>query len=105
MIVGRVAIVTASGKGMGEAIAKELSTSGCSLVLMSPSGTAGELANSLGALGSRASATEVGDLQKRFAFFSRPKLVTSRDKISASTVGLLVRFNFSNTKNTMGTKA
>ena len=64
MAENKVAIVTAAGKGMGAAIAKELSSSGYSLALMSPSGGAEELAKSLGALGLKGSVTEPDDLQK-----------------------------------------
>lgn len=63
MTANKTAIVTAAGKGMGAAIAKELSTSGYQLALMSPSGSAEELAKSLDALGLKGSVTEVGDLQ------------------------------------------
>jgi len=64
MTQNKVAIVTASGKGMGAAIAKELSASGYSLALMSPSGAAEQLAKSLDALGLKGSVTELDDLQK-----------------------------------------
>lgn len=60
----KTAIVTAAGKGMGAAIAKELSNSGYQLALMSPSGSAEELAKSLDALGLKGSVTEANDLQK-----------------------------------------
>ncbi|MCI0551689.1 MAG: SDR family oxidoreductase [Anaerolineae bacterium] len=64
MTANKVAIVTAAGKGMGAAIAKELAANHYNLALMSPSGAAEELANSLGALGLRGSVTEVDDLQR-----------------------------------------
>ena len=64
MTANKVAIVTAAGKGIGAAIAKELSNSGYQLALMSPSGSAEELAKSLGGLGLKGSVTEVDDLQK-----------------------------------------
>jgi NAD(P)-dependent dehydrogenase (short-subunit alcohol dehydrogenase family) len=64
MTANKVAIVTAAGKGIGAAIAKELSNSGYQLALMSPSGSAEELAKSLGGLGVKGSLTEVDDLQK-----------------------------------------
>ena len=64
MTANQVAIVTAAGKGMGAAIAKELSNSGYQLALMSPSGSAEELAKSLNALGMKGSVTESEDLQK-----------------------------------------
>jgi NAD(P)-dependent dehydrogenase (short-subunit alcohol dehydrogenase family) len=60
----KIAIVTAAGKGMGAAIAKELSNSGYQLALMSPSGSAEELAKSINALGMKGSVTEADDLQK-----------------------------------------
>ena len=60
----KIAIVTAAGKGMGAAIAKELSNSGYQLALMSPSGSAEELAKSLDAVGLRGSVTDADDLQK-----------------------------------------
>jgi NAD(P)-dependent dehydrogenase (short-subunit alcohol dehydrogenase family) len=64
MTDNKTAIVTAAGKGMGAAIAKELSNSGYQLALMSPSGGAEELAKSLDALGIKGSVTEADDLQK-----------------------------------------
>ena len=64
MTENKTAIVTAAGKGMGAAIAKELSRMGYQLVLMSPSGSAEELAKSLGCVGMKGSVTEVADLEK-----------------------------------------
>jgi NAD(P)-dependent dehydrogenase (short-subunit alcohol dehydrogenase family) len=64
MTAKKVAIVTAAGRGMGAAIAKELAAAGYSLALMSPSGTASELAQSLGGVGLTGSVTEPDDLQK-----------------------------------------
>lgn len=64
MTENKTAIVTAAGKGIGAAIAKELSNSGYQLALMSPSGSAEELAGSLNALGLKGSVTEADDLQK-----------------------------------------
>ena len=64
MAENKTAIVTAAGKGMGAAIAKELSNSGYQLALMSPSGSAEELAESLGAVGLKGSVIEVDDLNK-----------------------------------------
>lgn len=60
----KTAIITAAGKGMGAAIAKELSANGYNLALMSPSGGAEELAKSLNAVGVTGSVTELNDLQK-----------------------------------------
>jgi NAD(P)-dependent dehydrogenase (short-subunit alcohol dehydrogenase family) len=60
----KTAIVTAAGKGMGAAIAKELAANGYNLALMSPSGGAEELAKSLNAVGLTGSVTEPNDLQK-----------------------------------------
>ncbi|HMZ07565.1 MAG TPA: SDR family oxidoreductase [Anaerolineales bacterium] len=64
MTENKTAIVTAAGKGMGAAIAKELAANNYNLALMSPSGGAEELANSLGMIGLTGSVTEPGDLQK-----------------------------------------
>jgi NAD(P)-dependent dehydrogenase (short-subunit alcohol dehydrogenase family) len=64
MTIKKVAIVTAAGRGMGAAIAKELATTGYELALMSPSGSAEELAKSLGGLGLTGSVTNPADLQR-----------------------------------------
>lgn len=48
-----VAIVTAAGRGMGEAVARELAQRAWSLSLMSRSGSAEALAAELGAVGRR----------------------------------------------------
>lgn len=58
----RVAIVTASGKGMGRAIAEHLASLGYQLALMSPSGASVELAGALGGIGLTGSVTEPDDL-------------------------------------------
>lgn len=58
----RVAIVTAAGKGMGAAIARELSAGGCRLALMSNGGGAVALAEELGGVGVTGSVTDAGDL-------------------------------------------
>ena len=60
----KVAIVTAAGRGMGAAIARELDAAGCSLALLSPSGAAEKLAQELGALGLTGSVTEPADLER-----------------------------------------
>lgn len=57
-----VAVITAAGRGMGEAIARELHARGYRLVLMSPSGSAVRLAAELGVIGMRGSVTEPDDL-------------------------------------------
>lgn len=57
----KAAIVTASGRGMGAAIAGKLSASGYALSLMSPSG-ATELAEELDAFAMAGSVTETDDL-------------------------------------------
>ena len=64
MTQNKTAIVTAAGKGIGAAIVNELAASGYNLALMSPSGSAEELAKSIGAVGLKGSVTEVADLEK-----------------------------------------
>ncbi len=58
-----VAIVTAAGKGMGAAIARELHARGWRLALLSPSGRAEALAAELGGVGVTGSITESKDLE------------------------------------------
>lgn len=58
----KVALVTAAGKGMGAAIARELDEVGYQLALMSNAGGAEELANELGGLGFTGSVDEADDL-------------------------------------------
>ncbi len=58
----KVAIVTAAGRGMGAAIARELAEHGYQLALMSPSGSAVELAGTLGAFGMNGSVTVPADI-------------------------------------------
>jgi len=58
----RVGIVTASGKGMGAAIARELAAGGYRVALMSPSGASVELAKELEGFGLSGSVTEPSDL-------------------------------------------
>lgn len=64
MATKQVAIVTAAGRGMGAAIAKELAHNDFLLALMSPSGSAEQLARSLGSLGLTGSVTNPADLQR-----------------------------------------
>lgn len=64
MSEGKVAIVTAAGRGMGAAIAVELKARGWRLALMSPSGAAEGLAHGLGAVGLTGSVTETKDLER-----------------------------------------
>lgn len=64
MAVEKVAIVTAAGKGMGAAIARELAATGYRVALMSPSGSAVELAKELGGFGIAGSVTEVADIDR-----------------------------------------
>ena len=59
----KVAIVTAAGKGMGAACARELAARGYSLALMSRSGGATDLAKELGGVGFEGSVTEEADLR------------------------------------------
>ena len=59
----RVAIVTAAGKGLGSACARELAARGYSLALMSRSGGATDLAKELGGVGFKGSVTEEADLR------------------------------------------
>ena len=62
MTSGRVAIVTAAGRGMGAAIARELAADGYTLALLSSSGAAEKLADELDGLGVTGSVTEPADL-------------------------------------------
>src|SRR3712207_9323797 len=59
----KAAIVTAVGKGMGAACARELAARGYSLVLMSRSEEATYLAKELGGVGLEGSVTEEADLR------------------------------------------
>jgi NAD(P)-dependent dehydrogenase (short-subunit alcohol dehydrogenase family) len=58
-----VAIVTAAGHGMGEAIARRLQADGYRLALMSNGGGAQALSEELGVIGVQGSVTERGDLE------------------------------------------
>ena len=60
----RVAIITASGKGMGAAIARELAANSYQLALMSVSGGAEKLASELSVLGLTGSVTDPDDLKR-----------------------------------------
>ncbi|MFQ5959472.1 MAG: SDR family oxidoreductase [Alphaproteobacteria bacterium] len=60
----KVAIVTAAGRGMGAAIARELHGRDYRLALMSPSGSAEALAGELGGVGVGGSVTEPDDLKR-----------------------------------------
>ena len=59
----RVAVVTAAGRGMGEAIARDLHNRGCGLALMSNGGGANLLADELGCVGMVGTVTEESDLE------------------------------------------
>lgn len=58
----KVAIVTAGGSGIGEACARRLANAGYIPVLLSPSGSAVEVADELGGDGFKGSVTEPDDL-------------------------------------------
>ncbi len=58
----KAAIVTAAGKGMGAAVARELHAAGYDLALLSNSGGAVALADELGAIGMTGSVTSLDDL-------------------------------------------
>lgn len=59
----KVAVVTAAGRGMGAAIARELAGAGYQLALLSSSGGAEMVANELGGISLTGSVTEVKDLE------------------------------------------
>lgn len=59
-----VAVITAGGRGMGAAIARELHARGYRLALMSPSGSAETLAEELGGVGVIGSAQSGDDLKR-----------------------------------------
>ena len=60
----KTALITASGRGIGAAIAREVAGDGYQVVLMSASGGAEALAAELGGIGLTGSVTEPVDLQK-----------------------------------------
>ncbi|MEK1861299.1 MAG: SDR family NAD(P)-dependent oxidoreductase, partial [Rhizobium leguminosarum] len=61
-----VALITGGGRGMGEAIARELSAQGYQLALMSPSESCEKLAAELGGVASRGVAEKAEDLKAIF---------------------------------------
>jgi len=60
----KIAIVTAAGRGMGAAIARELATNGYKIALMDISGEAELLAGELKGIGMTGSVTQPADLKK-----------------------------------------
>jgi NAD(P)-dependent dehydrogenase (short-subunit alcohol dehydrogenase family) len=64
MSQNKAAIVTAAGRGMGAATARELASAGYQLALLSNSGGAESLAQELGGISLTGSVTEVKDLEK-----------------------------------------
>ncbi|MCP4357837.1 MAG: SDR family oxidoreductase [Chloroflexi bacterium] len=60
----KVAIITAAGRGMGAACARELASRGYAVALMSVSARSVALAAELGGLGLQGSVTETADLQR-----------------------------------------
>jgi len=58
-----VAVITGAGRGMGAAIARELHGRGYRLALLSPSGSAMELAKELGGIGIAGTTASLADLQ------------------------------------------
>lgn len=60
----KVCIITAGGRGMGAATARELLARGWRLALMSPSGSAIELARELGGIGLQGSTQNEADLAR-----------------------------------------
>ena len=64
MTTKKTAVITAAGKGMGAAIARELASAGYNLALLSASGGAEVVAEELGGFGLTGSVTNSADLQK-----------------------------------------
>jgi NAD(P)-dependent dehydrogenase (short-subunit alcohol dehydrogenase family) len=60
----KAAVITAAGKGMGNAAARELARRGYQVALMSPSGSSIELAKELGGVAINGSVTEPEDLKR-----------------------------------------
>lgn len=60
----KVCIITAGGRGMGAAVARELKQRGYQLALMSPSASAMKLADELGAIGIQGSTGNEADLTR-----------------------------------------
>jgi NAD(P)-dependent dehydrogenase (short-subunit alcohol dehydrogenase family) len=60
----RVAIITGGGRGMGAACARELSSRGWKVSLLSPSGSAETLASTLGGIGFKGSVEKAEDLER-----------------------------------------
>jgi NAD(P)-dependent dehydrogenase (short-subunit alcohol dehydrogenase family) len=59
-----VALITAGGRGMGAAVAREMHARGYRIAVMSPSGSAEELAAELGGVGARGSTKNEVDLAR-----------------------------------------
>ena len=64
LVSEKVAIITAAGKGIGAAVARELASSGYRVSLLSSSGGALTLAEELGGIGLTGSVTEPDDLAR-----------------------------------------
>ena len=64
LVSEKVAIITAAGKGIGAAVARELASSGYRVSLLSSSGGALALAEELGGIGLTGSVTEPDDLAR-----------------------------------------
>ena len=64
MAKSKAAIITAAGKGIGAACARELAGRGFKVALLSPSGAAEKLAEELGGIGLTGSVTKPADLDR-----------------------------------------